>query len=565
MPYFSTQPSPGIADSVRNLVSTLGGGNVSGKDLIAADHAALQAGTAMASAQHNNALSEKVRLEVEQMRKAAADRENPALATEYAGRAAGIDLPAAAQYEKAVSGVRERPLIENDDEGNRMPDVTFAKPAGVTDQQGALYNAARAALLGNRLATGKTNADELAKAGGHIQGQGITAAVQAALANGKTMDASAMNQGAVPGHEIKLFDNVGSTGATFAPSTGAVQADPNANPSNQLLVTTLKEAAAKAAERDAAAGAHKATAANAYASAGLHKAQTDDLKGRGGLGKPPAGYAWGASNAAGQPTLVAIEGGPAAGSAVAVAAGGLTGEDFLKTLPPGIAENVKGVAEGRIGLTNFSTKGGHRERMLELVGQYEPGFDTTAWKRRNETATAFAKGKQGDAVRSVNQTISHAGSLAEAIDSLNNMGGMGTMLNPLVNAAQERSGDSRQGVFRQRAQAVSSELRKVFSGTGGGSLTELEKWESSLPPNASKDQQKAYLKSGLELLNGAVNALDDQYKRGMGPNASVMDLISPKAKATLAKLRGEKGSAAGETKVLNGVTYVKIDGEWHQQ
>lgn len=345
MPYFATQPSPGIATSVRNLVATLGGGSASANDLMAADAAGLKAGHTLAQnahlaaqTQHQTSLAEKVRAEVEAMRKASADRENPVLATEYAARAAGMDLPVATQLEKSISGVRERPAVEVDDEGERMPDVTYARPAGVSRLQEAAYNASRAALMGNRLATGKTTGDQLAKAGGEYQEQGVTRAVQEAIARGDVQGASAMNQGGKLGTAIKLFDNVGSTGATFAPATGAVLADPNSNP---LIGHTLKEIMAKIAKEDAQAGASKASAANSYAHAAKTRADMelaakgtyDSTRGilvdpRGGtardvLGadgkpigarerhdKPPQGYAWGPNNAAGQPTLVKIEGGP---------------------------------------------------------------------------------------------------------------------------------------------------------------------------------------------------------------------------------------------------------------
>jgi hypothetical protein len=71
---------------------------------------------------------------------------------------------------------------------------------------------------------------------------------------------TAMNQGAKPGAQIKVYDNIGNTGATFAPGSGKVNADPSANPGNQLLVTELRDRAAKAAQSNAAASASTAHA-----------------------------------------------------------------------------------------------------------------------------------------------------------------------------------------------------------------------------------------------------------------------------------------------------------------
>lgn len=233
-----------------------------------------------------------------------------------------------------------------------------------------------------------------------------------------------------------------------------------------------------------------------------------------------------------------------------VAPGGadVNGEDFLKTLNPQTAAQVKALAEGRMAFpSGFALKSDYWQKMLGAVAKYDPSFDAVNYNKRAQTAAAFSKGKQGDALRAVNQTIAHMGSLSDAIDKLDNMGGMATSLNAVANFAAEQTGDSRPGVFRQKAQAVSSELRKVFAASGGGGLAELEQWEKSLPANASRDQQHAYLKSGLELLQGAIDALDNQYQSGMGKSIMDSSLISDKSRKVMAKLRGPAEAATTPT------------------
>lgn len=219
-------------------------------------------------------------------------------------------------------------------------------------------------------------------------------------------------------------------------------------------------------------------------------------------------------------------------------AANVTGDDFLKVLPTPQATQVKALAEGRMAFPGgMALKTPYWQSMLSLVSQYDPTFDATDYNKRSQTATAFAKGKQGDAVRAVNQTIYHMGSLSDAIDNLDN--GSFKPWNYVANTAQEGLTDSTtQGVFRQKVQAVSSELRKVFSGSGGGNLTELKEWQESFPLNATKVQQKAYLNSAIDLLHGGIDALDQQYKAGMGNSANVTGLLSPKAQQTLDMLQG---------------------------
>jgi hypothetical protein len=221
---------------------------------------------------------------------------------------------------------------------------------------------------------------------------------------------------------------------------------------------------------------------------------------------------------------------------------GLTGSEFLAAIPANISQQIKALAEGKLAPPNgMAAKSPYWQALLQATGQYDPTFDTTDYAKRASTAKAFSAGRQGDAVRSVNQTISHMGSLSDAIDNLNNTGGLGTITNGPVNLVQEKVlGDSRQGVFRQRVQAVSSELRKVFSGAGGGSLEELKQWENSIPENASMKQQQDYLRSGVELLHGAISALNTQYQTGMGPSADLLSrgLITPKSQAILDRITG---------------------------
>lgn len=492
MPTFRSQPSADLANSIRRAVASR---NLAGNE----DMINMQGDMAAAQTAQHLGLAEKARAEAEVLRNAEAARGDPKIATEYASRSSGLTDAEGGRLMGHLRGAVEQPS-SNDDLDAAMAGNTAQPfpmgPPNVNPGQRRGFESALASTIANRLATGHTNAEQLAKSGQDIN---KTAVENAATDTTNVPDANRL----------------------IAAITGKVR-----EPFKMTAQGALLNEESGALNEDTATGrAHRA-----------HLASEG--------GKPPAGYAWGPRNAKGQPTLAAIEGGPAGAPVGGGANTGLSGDEFLKTLPPGVASNVKGIVSGDIPMTAFSTKGGHRERILELAGQYEPGFDLTNWKRRNETAAAFSKGMQGNAVRAVNQTIAHMGSLDKASVELNNPGGLLTLTNPIVNLAQERTGDARQGVFRQKAMAVSSELRKVFSSGGVGNLTELQKWEETLPLNASKEQQKKYLLSGIDLLDGAINALDDQYKRGMGPNASVMNLISPKAKQTLEQLKSGASAPA---------------------
>lgn len=222
----------------------------------------------------------------------------------------------------------------------------------------------------------------------------------------------------------------------------------------------------------------------------------------------------------------------------------ITGDEFLNTIPPDLRSKVKLISEGKypIGQRFANTPAG--SELITLASQYDPSFDATDFNKRNRTATNFASGVEGRGVRAVNQTLYHMNKLNDSIDRLDNFNGIAGVLNPAKNYLGENVlHTTQQGTYKQDVQAVSSELRRVFAATGGGGLTELEKWEQSFKPNASKEQQKAYLKEATSLLGGAMQALNDQYTAGMGKAPTT--LYNKKAIDTLSKISPDVAQELG--------------------
>jgi hypothetical protein len=62
-----------------------------------------------------------VQAKLDRDRESDALRRDPAAQLQYAADVAGLDTPTATQAYKALRGVRERPVVEYDDEGNLMP------------------------------------------------------------------------------------------------------------------------------------------------------------------------------------------------------------------------------------------------------------------------------------------------------------------------------------------------------------------------------------------------------------------------------------------------------------
>lgn len=169
MPTFRTAPSSSLTASVRRLVAS-GGANIGPLQEVQADLAAAQTA-------RNMSLAEKARAEVEAMRRAEADRTNPELAAEYAGNAAGLDAPTSTRLANHLRGVLEQPSAADIEDAGAVgaeakPFVTGAP--NVEPGARRLFQSAIASTIANRLATGKTNAAQLAQSGDRINETALT-------------------------------------------------------------------------------------------------------------------------------------------------------------------------------------------------------------------------------------------------------------------------------------------------------------------------------------------------------------------------------------------------------
>lgn len=166
MPTFSGPRPSGIAQSFAAMLS--GNSGLSAKDILDVETKLSGVERNRAATAHGNSLAEKVRQEAEIMREQQQQRTDPNAQIEYGARSSGMQLPDAQQLEQNFRGAQLQPLTPNDDEGNAMPPAAVQAPANVTPQQTSLYRAATAAMMANRMATGKTNANQLTQAGGNL-------------------------------------------------------------------------------------------------------------------------------------------------------------------------------------------------------------------------------------------------------------------------------------------------------------------------------------------------------------------------------------------------------------
>jgi hypothetical protein len=219
------------------------------------------------------------------------------------------------------------------------------------------------------------------------------------------------------------------------------------------------------------------------------------------------------------------------------AGGNLTGDEFLKTLSPGMQGQVKALAEGRLAFpTGMAMRSPMAQATLQAVAQYDPTFDATNFQARNKAHTAFTNGTSmpSQSINAINTTIGHLGQLADAGDKLNNVGGIGTFLNTPLNAAVAASGDARVNNFNTLREGVAKELTRVYRGTGG-SEADIQAWKEQINSSQSPEQLKGAISTAMHMLGSKLDSLKDQYKSSTGLN-STPDFLTPAAQKAMTKL-----------------------------
>lgn len=271
---------------------------------------------------------------------------------------------------------------------------------------------------------------------------------------------------------------------------------------------------------------------------------------------------------------------PAAPPAPAIPAEPLTGDDFLKTVDPGTGNLIKAYVEGRsIPVGNSRTP--QVQAIKRMAAQYEPNFDETIFKTRNDTRKDFGSGAASKNITSLNTVMGHLNDLRETSENLHNRSF--TPWNAVANTVASKFGQDPLKDFNLSKQAVADEMAKVFR-SAGMSEAETERWLQTFDSSSSPEQFKSVIGRSLKLLDSRMSALSDQYNRGMayGPRGmkhttafgdrqveigekglQPEDLLSNDAKAKVAKIKAwlypETTKAEGSGAVKSGLPAAAIE------
>lgn len=158
--------------------------------------------------------------------------------------------------------------------------------------------------------------------------------------------------------------------------------------------------------------------------------------------------------------------------------------------------------------------GPQRVRILNAAAEVNPDFDANQYQTRQGMMKSFSSGPDADNIKSANTLVGHLDGLLTAGEQLHNRSF--TPWNAVANTVQSSTGNPAQVTFKTKADAVASELAKLFKGTGGSSEKEIKEWRDNLSPNMSPDQIRASAASILDLINSRVDAIRTKWTQGMG-------------------------------------------------
>lgn len=229
-----------------------------------------------------------------------------------------------------------------------------------------------------------------------------------------------------------------------------------------------------------------------------------------------------------------------------------TGDAFLQTLPPQLQGQVKMLAEGKLAIpSGQALRTPYWQQLLQAANQYDPSLDQASAPARFKTRAAFsAGGTEAKTINNLNTAIGHAGTLLDQIGGVagHSIPIIGTAVNAGENYISQHSGHPGVMLFKDTAGKLAQELTAVYRNSGGAEKDVVRGLES-LDVNASDDQKKAVLGNAVDLLQSKMDALGDQYNRGMGTTKDPLELLNSHAQATFRKLRSggqpEQAGASG--------------------
>lgn len=208
-------------------------------------------------------------------------------------------------------------------------------------------------------------------------------------------------------------------------------------------------------------------------------------------------------------------------------------------LNPQQSATAQAILEGRMDPPgSFALKTPYWQQVMGEVFRQDPQWN----EQRHELRKDFTLGKGATQINAINTALQHTGVLGDSIDALKN--GNVQVLNQLANNIGVQVGKTPQTTFETIVGRLGPELASAYAvGTGG----ERASIEQGLSPKMSPDQLKTNLGTNVQLLNGKINSLRNQWDQNKGAGMPAFDdrFITPEAKAVIGKWQPQAPNQPG--------------------
>jgi hypothetical protein len=196
---------------------------------------------------------------------------------------------------------------------------------------------------------------------------------------------------------------------------------------------------------------------------------------------------------------------------------GLTGEEFLKTLPPAQQNRVKAMANGDIPPPSPSNRGPEAQALLNAIQNYDPSYTEARYKAKQQ----FKNGKDSTSVLQLATALKHADN---ALSHSANVG-----FAPLLNEDATKS----DAAYNKDVQYLTGEVGKLITGSAL-TVDEGKRLTSGLNSVRQGVRDEA-IKESLDLLGGKVSGILQKYKTAVGADLPVDEYFDKDTQERLAR------------------------------
>lgn len=204
----------------------------------------------------------------------------------------------------------------------------------------------------------------------------------------------------------------------------------------------------------------------------------------------------------------------------------LHGDDYLATLPPATAAQVKAIGEGADTMPPANSRNQSAAALREAVYQYDPEWT----QQKAQARKAFGPGTPaGKNLINLNTAIVHSGALQDLAAALDN--GDVTLINNASAKVAQFFGDAAPTNYEGLRQALAGEMDQALHGTS--TIEGRNAILATLPVKASQGQMEGIVRTGMGALAQKANTYKEQYEAQGIKGDKVWSPILPSAQRAL--------------------------------